>query len=177
MSNLKLSDDLINMLINIDKDISNEGRKECTIRFYYALNVLGKQNQFVTYCHGINKEWLWDLIWSKEASGKRGWQDFTGLPLTCEIEWDRDWNKLLEDFQKLFVAKSDIKLFVCQGCNDFSRDNHLLMENLRQKLSFFDERYRNPGEHWIVYISAEKYCYQEWEVTKDRGVRVLYKSD
>ncbi len=60
--------------------------------------------------HGA--EWLWDVCWIKVG---RGWTDFRGVFLACEIEWKISRKALLEDFLKLVAAKADYRLFVFQA--------------------------------------------------------------
>ncbi len=60
---------------------------------------------------------MFDLTWvrAKVVSGKLAWQETQGLALACECEWERDKDRLLEDFYKLTFAVADLRLFIYEN--------------------------------------------------------------
>ena len=61
-------------------------------------------------------EWLFDLAWYL------GDGQMQSLPLIMESEWVRDDESLRVDFEKLLIAKSQIKIFVFQTKSVTRRD-------------------------------------------------------
>ncbi|MBK8808291.1 MAG: hypothetical protein IPO21_17360 [Bacteroidales bacterium] len=90
------------------------GRKEWTDAFKVGLKKIGIDNKFKVYPNPDNKdgEWLVDLCWSIEGDDWK--EEFKGLKLACEIEWNRSVDDILFDFQKLTVIDSEIRLMIFQ---------------------------------------------------------------
>ena len=59
----------------------------------------------------FNGEWLYDLVWYKE--NEEGF--LLEVPLVVESEWDKNLKALKFDFEKLLLAKSPLKLMICQA--------------------------------------------------------------
>lgn len=64
-----------------------------------------------------NGEWLFDVTWSDYSYGKdearTDWR-LKSLSLIAESEWGNDGD-LLDDFEKLLIARATEKLFVCHA--------------------------------------------------------------
>jgi len=56
-------------------------------------------------------EWLYDLVWFKENSA--GY--LIEVPLAMECEWKHPMRDIKFDFEKLLLAKSPIKLMICEA--------------------------------------------------------------
>jgi hypothetical protein len=66
-------------------------------------------------------EWLYNLVWYDGRCG-----ELRDVILAAEIEWatwahtDEDGlNKILYDFEKLLVARTEYRIIIFQGKNDF----------------------------------------------------------
>ena len=98
-------------------------RREWTEQFLKKLTEIGRHEKFKVYPskydvsdNDKNGEWLFDLCWSIEGNGK--WMEkWKGLKLICECEWNISKEEILYDFQKLAVAKADIKIMIVQFNN------------------------------------------------------------
>ena len=86
---------------------------------------IGKDLDYYTCASQVDKyvvqgEWLFDVAWLDwEEKDKK----LKSVPLVAECEWgDRD--HIRDDFQKLLVARADIRLMVCDAgwvCRDDSK--------------------------------------------------------
>ena len=56
-----------------------------------------------------NQQWLYDLVWYKESE-----IGTTSVPLVLESEWSMDFYQVRIDFEKLLVAKSQLKIMIFQ---------------------------------------------------------------
>ena len=107
--------------LNIKNGLS---RGKWTEVFLTKLGDIGSQENFKIYPSKYDVsdkdkygEWLFDLCWSIEENGN--WmKEWKGLKLICECEWDIPKEAILHDFQKLAVAKADIKIMIVQFDND-----------------------------------------------------------
>lgn len=106
------------LILNI-KDVLNKvhnreykNKTDWTSVFKTSLKELGEKYKYNVYPNDKDGEWLVDLCWSSD--GKDWEKDFKGLKLACEIEWSRDINEIIYDFQKLTVIDADIRLFIFQ---------------------------------------------------------------
>ena len=91
------------------------GRAEWTSAFKVKLKKLGENHVGILVYPDKDRggEFLVDLCWSRETIDN--WmEDFSGLVLACEIEWNKDIESIIYDFQKLTVIDADIRLFVFQ---------------------------------------------------------------
>lgn len=109
-------------------------------------------------------EWLWDVVCLDSLI-----QDFSNLFLACEIEWSQKYYELLYDFKKLAVAKSDIKLFICQGCKE--DDNQKLFSKLSDSIP---DIYKSENETWILFITDKNenpFCWV-WEYDEKHDLKI-----
>mgnify|MGYP000991460509 CR=1 FL=1 len=163
MENKNLISEVISALKDAHNDPQqNQGRNKSTLSFYEHLQLLGKKLALKSY-HGKLKgggEWLWDFVWSDES--ENDWKDFHELILVCESEWDQYFDALLMDFQKLMVAKANIKLFICQGSNISNNDIFIKLENR------IPPKLKSENETWILFISdnKDKPTYWVWNYNK-----------
>ncbi len=113
LSNLQLIIEIKKCLQEIHKR-TYIGRKKWTNAFKFGLKKIGIDNKFKVYPNGDNTdgEFLVDLCWTIEGDDWK--EEFKGLKLACEIEWDRSVVEILFDFQKLTVIDSEIRLMIFQ---------------------------------------------------------------
>lgn len=101
-----------------------ELRSGWTDEFKKALITVGETEGYKVYASTKERrpgmgEWLVDLCWSIDGNNKDSWrQNYRGLKLVCEIEWNMNENDILYDFQKLAVVKAEIKLMIVQFNED-----------------------------------------------------------
>ncbi len=108
----------IKLCLAIAHKSQGTSRGNWTSIFKAELRKLGKDCNFKVYPDKDinNKEWLLDLCWSKEGPN---WKfEFKGIVLACEIEWERNLDEIISDFQKLTVIDADIRLFIFQYDSD-----------------------------------------------------------
>lgn len=126
-----------------------QGYKKWTEAFLNVLYELGmEQNGIKVYSSSVGKiiskeigggEWLFDLCWSIEDDGDDGWKkNYKGLKLICESEWRLEIDEILYDFQKLAVAKADIKIMIVQYFGDEFVDITKQCENSVDKSLYND---------------------------------------
>jgi hypothetical protein len=97
-----------------------------TTEILVALDQLGTQCGYPSriYYHPRQQpRWLFDLVWyvmrpsqclvdEQRYPEASAWARIAGLKLACESETDGKYHKVLEDFYKLAVVDSDLRLFV-----------------------------------------------------------------
>lgn len=106
----------------VQSDKSNAGREYWTSKFLGKLEKIGESLNYKVYPDKdkeskskIHGEWMFDLCWSMEGANPDDWMTkYQGLKLICESEWSLDKGAILYDFQKLAVAKADIKIMITQ---------------------------------------------------------------
>ena len=92
------------------------GKEIWTKAFKDCLRNYGTELKLKSYPNEKYGQWLFDFCWSKEEID---WKfQFEGLALACEIEWSKNINDIIYDFQKLTVIDADIRLFIFQYDND-----------------------------------------------------------
>lgn len=57
-------------------------------------------------------EWLYDLVWYKET-GNGNDRRLVDIPLIMECEWNKSFNQIKYDFEKLLNSNARHRLFVC----------------------------------------------------------------
>lgn len=101
------------------KEQKKEKDSEWTRKIKVNLCKLGKVYDLETCASGVgNKakwgEWLYDLCWADaEKNKKTGW-DLKSVPLVVESEWGRTLWHIVADFDKLMLARSELKLMIYQ---------------------------------------------------------------
>jgi hypothetical protein len=77
----------------------------------------------VVYCTGAvvkpgGAEFLFDHCWLTQYDNKKKTNGYLiKCNLAMEIEKNRDFQKVHDDFQKLIIAKADVKVMVCEAAN------------------------------------------------------------
>ena len=95
-------------------------------------------------------EWLFDQVWMTWADAPRR---LTRIGLAVECEWCLKQDDILDDFEKLFVARADVRLMIFQA-TDAPRV-HALFDLLREKTQGFTQH--QPGDYYMLagYDMAE----------------------
>ena len=75
-----------------------------------AVGGVGKKLGFAVCSTEHDCEWLYDLCWCEQDENDL----VLNMPLVMESEWHRGYGPLLDDFQKLLVARADHRIFLCE---------------------------------------------------------------
>lgn len=129
--NQDILDEIKKRFNRVHEDSKAKSRKEWTGYFFDSLVDIGIENGLKIYTHSSNKkipqnkgetiEWLFDLCWSNE--GDKWIENYKGLKLICESEWNMNKEDVLYDFQKLAVGKAEIKIMIVQYDDKFPFDD------------------------------------------------------
>ena len=96
------------------------GRKESTKNIKTALCKAGRSLGFRTAAQDVDKtvkdegEWLFDVVWMSLAWEPR--RQLKRIHLVVESEWGNQGD-IRDDFEKLLVARSDVRLMIFQASN------------------------------------------------------------
>lgn len=137
MQNDSIRNQIIKKLCNLNQKYfhiynnQNSFRPLQTVEIKYCLTVLGHKLTFKVYTNGligkgkrlrksfINKEWLYDLHWYKDAPGKHYSPERLCLVAESELGNIRPGDKkkikngaIMFDFQKLLISNSELRLLV-----------------------------------------------------------------
>jgi hypothetical protein len=111
---------------------------------------LGKERGYIVYPNKdkFEGQWLVDLCWAIEGEN---WQkEFKGLKLTCEIEWSRNVDHILHDFQKLTVIDADIRLFIFQYKSEVEFDEFIKAITLASNYT------KSKGYNYLIAASSNE---------------------
>ena len=124
-----------------------EGREAWTTAFMDKLYEIGRKENYEVYTSSHNKiekeskkGWLFDLVWSDETDNL-----FKGLKLVFESEWNFDNDEILNDFQKLVVAKADFKILLFQF-NTAEKFNSII----KHCIEHTDKKLLNDGKIYFI---------------------------
>lgn len=115
------------------------------------LRDIGKKKNYKVYSSGINNvdygEYLYDLVWSEYT------ESIISIPLVTEIEWRKDFvDDIQPDFEKLLIAKAELRLIIFQAENDVKAKS--FFEFLNQIVDNF--KLKQPGERYLyICLSHE----------------------
>ena len=74
-------------------------------------------------------EWLFDQVWMNWTHNTP--RQLERISLAVECEWDRKWDEIFYDFEKLLVARADVRLMIFQATD--AQSVHVLFDLLRHK--------------------------------------------
>lgn len=140
---------------------STEKRKESTRIFHNSLaSLVENENNLVAYSssienseklRSIKKEFLVDFCLSIEPEYNESFnsitQNYSGLVLICESEWDLSEASVIYDFQKLAVIKAKYKLIVFNKVSGLTENR--LIESISRTLF-------NDGSYYIFCYGDDK---------------------
>jgi hypothetical protein len=90
--------------------IAKSKAAEYTREVKKAVGAVGEKLGFAVCSTEHNCEWVYDLCWREfDEDGL-----VLNVPLAMECEWHRGYSELLDDFQKLLVARADHRVFLCE---------------------------------------------------------------
>ena len=170
MTEQEISDVIEKIKATLDQAAENAKAKACmnggwTYECLHGLVTLGNECDCATCPEGatMKGEWLYDLIWYKEAEDAKDiWpKRMSDVVLVAESEWSNWIGDIRYDFQKLVQAKAHIKLLICDGVND---DEYSL---LVKDIELFE--HRDPQERYLFAIydgrdGEKKFCYRQYSI-------------
>lgn len=101
--------------------------------------------------HSDYGEWLYDLVWYKADNYGRK-ELLLEVPLVMESEWNTEAGHITEDFEKLLLANSPLKLFVCCIHRD---DCPRWMKYFRRSVENYP-RHHGDERYLIAFVGDEK---------------------
>lgn len=115
-SNTEIANSIKEILRNVCAENSRNGissDKGWTNCIFGKLAELCQIWEFKCCCSRVphtEPEWLFDMLWYKYDASNR----LASIPFILECEWSRNKVDVKYDFEKLLVAKADIKLLITQ---------------------------------------------------------------
>lgn len=113
-------------------------------------------------------EWLYDVTWLQRTGGI-----IADSPLVAEIEWLHDGREIMKDFQKLLLARAEVRLMVFEASNP-TRARELTDELIAQARAYSRTE---PGDRYILACldnprsDVEPYNFQCREYVHPEGRR------
>ncbi len=128
------------------------GLNEWTRAVKTTLCVLGKSKSYSVYANGVGigvegGEWLFDVCWLHYAK-EGGW--LSDVVLVAECEWGTD-DEIDDDFQKLMVARADLRVIVFGDKNDCTEGT---LKILVEELETFAKSNGGKGGASDLYLAA-----------------------
>jgi hypothetical protein len=114
---------------SLKEEIGNLG-----VRSEWKVSTSGFSNHF-------EQEWLYDLTWFRNDA--EGYLCDVGLVL--ESEWEHPYASIKQDFEKLLLAKSPLKVMVFEG---YTKNLAAHLNSLKQGISAF--RCKTASEIYIL---------------------------
>ena len=130
-------------------DFANGGRSRRTKMVLDSLGQLGESKGCSVWSHLHQQEWLYDMVWLTQESREKPPRE---VNLVLECEWDTNETIIGDDFQKLLVARTNMRVFIFASG---SGHTEAAIERLRQQIRDF--RQNSQGD---LYFFA---CYNEKE--------------
>ena len=113
----------------------------------------------------FERGWLWDFTWTDIRNWHRSDRadgNLIELPLVLESEWNLNFeNEILWDFQKLFVARAQLRVMIFQQSTKEDADKCL-------------ERMRNAIKSFSWTRSGDRYLFACWIRSESRTLTEDY---
>lgn len=108
-----------------------------------VISDLAYSNECIASSNNDGREWLYDLIWFKIDKEEY----FSELVLCMESEWDKNWNQIKYDFDKLLISNATHKLMICQAYEEKTNE---ILNNFQKSIN----RYQlgNKSERFMISI-------------------------
>lgn len=138
--------DFCNNFKKVSTLTQNSSSPEWTKNIYDYFYNLGKENSFRVYAKPNvikdgEREYLVDLCWSQEEGTE--YQDYKGLDLILESEWETKKDEIMWDFCKLVDIKSFLKIMIlCVLREEFDVILQEMLEAINaSRIKFKEENY------------------------------------
>lgn len=132
-----------------DKNLSSD--KEWTRLLKEKLGRLGEEKYNCKICASgfkddFDSEWLYDLMWYKEVNDVKG-PRLSDVPLVVESEWDKRFDSIRYDFEKLLLANARHRLFVCYV---YEENQGNMFEYFRDAVDLYE--LNKVGDRYLIAI-------------------------
>jgi hypothetical protein len=146
--------------------------KAWTVKLFNVLAEVG-QKQGYTICSSklasykdsiLFGEWLFDQCWLKWAENDEQ-SRIKDVAIVLESEWSRDPIAILCDFEKLPLARADLRVMVFQQRSRVAA--HMIFERLRKTVEGFTKSV--PGDRYLfcAYIMKEReFIYEKYQYVR-----------
>lgn len=148
------NEEIINVLnaIAVDSKESTWTDAAWTKEIKNRLSGLGHEKKFLVYASSASGvdggEWLYDLTWLNYSN-----KNLIDVELVLESEWT--FNNIDDDFQKLLLAKSELRVLIFQAKDKLLADKKIV--DLKRQISRFTKSF--SGDQYLlscwVYGSGE----------------------
>ena len=139
-------------LQEIIDDVASDGKEkdwgdgECTKQIKSSIAHLGKQKRYWVYAsqaeHVDGGEWLYDLTWLNYSDDQ-----LLTIELALESEWDQ--NGIIDDFQKLLIARAELRAMIFQVRTE--NEKEMRFKQLREQIGKFTKS-----------IAGDRYLFSCW---------------
>lgn len=147
-----------------------ESDRRWTLELTQRLCALAGQRRLFTCASGIaavpyatDGEWLWDVTWLRYDPWPMTATNAAvpkALVLAAECEWSPDAEQILNDFEKLLVARADHRLMVFQSIPGRRQG---LFDSMKRRIASF-----------ITTTSGDRYLLAAWSAPDDRFILKHY---
>ena len=133
-------------LAKVDSHLS--GKKESTKEVKTKLCQTGRYLGYRVAARDVDdgyrneKEWLFDVVWMSLAWEPR---QLKRIHLVVESEWG-NCGDILDDFEKLLVARSDVRLMIFQASNEVEVEE--MFDLLEREAEGFEQR--QAGDYYLL---------------------------
>ncbi|SRR6266568_1335900 len=125
-----------------------EKSKPWTVRIMSDMSSLAEQNGFeALYSKAPLSEWLYDMVWCKREN-----DHLNKVPLVLESEWSRIKREIYEDFDKLLLARTQLRVMIFYQDKTASVKN--VLDELVRRIRSFQET-RSGDCYLLAGLSAE----------------------
>ena len=117
-----------------------------TGREHFGMGVGTNPNKVMPGTHLDYGEWLWDITWCEEGDKSR----MVDLPLVAECEWALSSATIVEDFQKLLVARAGVRLMIHEHWTDREKipDPPAMANHLSEHIQAYQRT--QPGDVYLL---------------------------
>lgn len=140
---------------------SREEWKAFTRAFKTRLCEIGKERDYQVAASSVEKvdygEWLYDVTWLDYDS-----EYLRNVPLVAEVEWGNP-SRIGDDFEKLLVARADLKLMIFAGPPP---GTEAIFDRMVRQI----EAFRYPPERDDTWLIGAV----EWDGEIERGWRLRW---
>lgn len=143
-----MEDRIRSVFEDIPVQFQNEGAKDrvWTKTLLERLAEVGRSLECnVCYSGGDDDEagWMHDLVWFRnDSTGQLEW-----LPLVLECEWQKPYDKIKYDFEKLLIAKATFKVMIFQATGERMQK---YFEMLKSAIRAFEGATNATGERYLL---------------------------
>lgn len=138
---------------------SLNGDPDWTLKIATCMANLGREHGYKVCVSGLigdDREWLYDMVWYTEVGEKREDVRLRSVPFIMECEWSLSTERIAEDFEKLLLANSYLRLMVCK----MSQESRVSMASYFEDSLKGFEQGRDGDRVLIAILDPKTYCFE-----------------